>query len=52
MALELRGNVCAVEWHPTDPHLLAVGSALHCALVYDTRRPAAPLHTLLVSQVH
>ncbi|GIL68416.1 hypothetical protein Vafri_21691, partial [Volvox africanus] len=45
--LELRGNVCSVEWHPTHPHLLAVGSALHCAAVYDIRQPAAPLHTLL-----
>ncbi|GIL89069.1 hypothetical protein Vretimale_16212 [Volvox reticuliferus] len=47
MVLELRGNVCSVEWHPTHPHLLAVGSALHCAAVYDIRQPAVPLHTLL-----
>ncbi|GLI59699.1 hypothetical protein VaNZ11_001644, partial [Volvox africanus] len=47
MVFELRGNVCSVEWHPTHPHLLAVGSALHCAAVYDIRQPAAPLHTLL-----
>ncbi|EFJ51420.1 hypothetical protein VOLCADRAFT_45534, partial [Volvox carteri f. nagariensis] len=47
LALELRGNVCCVEFHPHHPHLLAVGSALHCAAVYDLRQPAAPLHTLL-----
>ncbi|PNH09264.1 E3 ubiquitin-protein ligase [Tetrabaena socialis] len=47
LALEMRGNVCSVEWHPTDPNLLAVGSALHSAVVYDIRAPAAPLHTLL-----
>ncbi|GLC48429.1 hypothetical protein PLESTB_000096900 [Pleodorina starrii] len=47
LALELRGNVCSVQFHPTDPNLLAVGSALHCAAVYDLRQPAAPLHTLL-----
>jgi WD40 repeat protein len=38
--------VCSVRYHPTTPHLLAVGSAKHAVLLYDLRAPATPLAAL------
>lgn len=46
LALEVRANVCSVQFNPSSPHLLAVGSAGHAVLIYDLRRPAEPQQVL------
>ena len=58
MTLELRANVCAVEFQPNDPNVLAVGSADHRVRLFDLRaahanRPLVELwgHTRAVSYV-
>ena len=40
--IDTKANVCSVQWSPTNPHLLALGSANCRAFVYDRRqvRPA------------
>ena len=45
LQLDLKANVCAVKWRPGSEHELAVGSADHCAYLYDLRAPAQPLAT-------
>lgn len=42
--IDLRANVCSVKYSPVNEHELAVGSADHNVLLYDTRRCASPLH--------
>lgn len=48
LSLSASANVCSVRWHPTDAHLLAVGTAAHVVQLFDLRRPSTPL---LVFQV-
>ena len=36
--VDARANVCSVQWSPTNPHLLAFGSANYRAFVYDRRQ--------------
>jgi hypothetical protein len=42
--IDLRANVCSVKYSPASEHELAVGSADHSVLLFDTRRCATPLH--------
>lgn len=58
LTLELRANVCAVEFQRNNPDMLAVGSADHYARIFDLRmaqsnRPLLELcgHTRAVSYV-
>lgn len=42
---DLKSNVCAVKWHPTSAHEIAVGAADHVVYVYDLRKYDACLKT-------
>lgn len=42
--MDLRANVCSVKYSPVNEHELAVGSADHNVLLFDTRRCGTPLH--------
>lgn len=42
---DLKSNVCAVKWHPTSAHEIAVGAADHSVYVYDLRKYDACLRT-------
>lgn len=47
--MDTHANVCSVRFCPWAPHMVAVGSAAHTVLLYDTRRAggaAPPLATL------
>ena len=35
---DVKANVCAVKWHPTQPHTVAIGAADHNVYVYDMRK--------------
>ena len=35
---DVKANVCAVKWHPTHPHTVAIGAADHNVYVYDMRK--------------
>ncbi|KAK9862104.1 hypothetical protein WJX84_002588, partial [Apatococcus fuscideae] len=42
--IEVRANVCAVQWNPISSFELAVGSANHDVHLYDLRQPSEPTH--------
>ena len=42
--IPMKANVCCVNFSPTSPHSLAVGSADHNVHLYDLRAPDKPLH--------
>ncbi len=42
--INLKANVCSVEYNPRLSHELAVGSADHAVHVFDLRQPTRPLH--------
>jgi len=44
--IDVKANVCSVQWRPESAHELAVGAADHSVHVYDIRRPAAPVSTI------
>lgn len=44
--IQNHANVCSVRFHPTAPHLLAIGSANHKIHCYDLRQLNNPLLTL------
>ncbi len=53
--IDLRANVCSVKYSPVNEHELAVGSADHNVLLFDTRRHATPLHVFsgkILSSLH
>ena len=35
---DVRANVCAVKWHPTEPHTVAIGAADHNVYIFDMRK--------------
>jgi E3 ubiquitin-protein ligase RFWD2 len=35
---DVKANVCAVKWHPTQPHTVAIGAADHNVYIYDMRK--------------
>ena len=35
---DVRANVCAVKWHPTQPHTVAIGAADHSVYIFDMRK--------------
>ena len=35
---DVRANVCAVKWHPTQPHTVAIGAADHKVYIFDMRK--------------
>jgi hypothetical protein len=41
--IDLKANVCSVKYNPVNQHELAVGSADHNVLLFDTRRCGTPL---------
>jgi len=41
--IDTGANVCSVQFSPDSPHLVAAGSASYRWLLYDLRRPGAPL---------
>ena len=40
--IDVRANVCTVQWNPISAYELAVGSANHDVHLYDLRRPNQP----------
>ena len=35
---DVKANVCAVKWHPTQPHTVAIGAADHTVYIFDMRK--------------
>jgi len=44
--LQNRANVCSVKFHPSNAHILAIGSADHRLMCYDLRQPNTPMLSL------
>ena len=44
--INVRANVCSVKYSPAVPHELAVGSADHNVMIFDTRKHAKPVTVL------
>lgn len=44
--INARANVCSVKYSPSNPHELAVGSADHNVMIFDTRKHAKPITAL------
>lgn len=44
--IDLRANVCSVQFSPTSPHLFAAGCANYRILLYDLRNTSRVLHML------
>ncbi|EFJ45400.1 hypothetical protein VOLCADRAFT_42633, partial [Volvox carteri f. nagariensis] len=44
--IDLRANVCSVQFSPTSPHLLAAGCANYRIFLYDIRNTSRALHIL------
>ena len=44
--INVRANVCSVKYSPSVPHELAVGSADHNVMIFDTRKHAKPVTVL------
>ncbi|KXZ53054.1 hypothetical protein GPECTOR_8g49 [Gonium pectorale] len=44
--VDLRVNVCSVQFSPTSPHVFAAGCANNRLMLYDLRSPGRPLHVI------
>lgn len=44
--INVRANVCSVRYNPGSANELAVGSADHRVMLFDTRNPAKPMRVL------
>lgn len=44
LSIDVRANVCCVQFNPVNSNILAVGSAAHSVLLYDLRYPRDPVH--------